>query len=286
MSDKSVMSMKPGLLVALSSRMEGGVKYDRKDLETEKSAGDEASISKWETTKVVEDPEEHARASSVRSKCRSTVSSVCTHTAFGLLCLASKEERLNEAIATAKAMAEAFNATAKTVRIGIFALKGRIAETDDEAARAVSSELRGLLDEMQGGIAEGNVKRIREAAATAKKMGAVLDDATGKKVAKAVDEARSIAKDIMKKLSEGGNAAEQISAMVTAAKLEAIKEARFAFLDFEETAAKADAERLPSTNARALDMSDDDDESSLEDDGVGSSRVTFSKATSARELDV
>lgn len=261
MSEKSVMSMKPGLLVALSSRMEGGVKYDRMDLETEKTAGDEAVITKWETTKVVEDPEEHARASKVRGKCRSLVSSVCTHTAFGLLCLASKEEQLNEAIAQAREMADAFNATAKTVRIGVFALKGRIAETDDEAARAVSSELRELLDEMQGGIAEANVSRIRDAAMRAKKMGAVLDDATGKKVAKAVEEARSVAKDIMKKLAEGGDAAEQVAAMVRSIKLDAIKEARFAFLDFEESTAVT--EKLPVTNARALDT-DDENETSIE----------------------
>lgn len=250
----STMTLKPGLLVVLSTRMEGGVQYSRVDLEASKEAGDDAAVMRWETTKVVEDPAEHERASKARSKCGSLVRSVCTHTAFGLLCRQSREAELDEAIRQAHEVAEVFNASAKTVRIAVFALKGRIAETDDQAALAVSSEMRSLLDEMQAGIGEANVSRIRDAAMRAKKMSAMLDEQTGSKVTKAVEEARNIAKDIMKKLAEGGAAAETVTDMVQKAKLEAIANARYAFLDFEEASV---VEPLPATSGRALDTEDD-----------------------------
>jgi hypothetical protein len=135
----------------------------------------------------------------------------------------------------------------------VYVLKGRIASTDDEAARAIASELRELLDEMKSGIGAGNVEAARDAASRAVKMGQMLDDEAAGKVKRAIDEVREVAKAVVKRMS-GGEAAAEI---VKTIKLEALEAARFAFIDVSDN---VEVESLPPAEARALDLSDDDDD--------------------------
>lgn len=242
----STITLKPGLLVSLHTRMEGGVRYTRVDLDADKAAEGE-SVERWETTKVVEDPAEHETATKVRGKCGSIIRSVCTHSAFGLLCAADKENALDEAIREARERADLFNASAKTVHISVYVLKGRIAESDQEAARAISSELQELMTELKLGVDSANVERIREAASKAKKIGAMLDADAGRKVSEAVEEARAVAREMVKKLVAG----EEVADYLKTVKLTAIDEARGAFLDLDEA---KPIEALPET-PRGLDFS-------------------------------
>lgn len=247
----AIVTLRPGLLVSLSTRMSGGVKYDRTDLE-KRTEEEGARVEKWETTKIVDDPEEYARATKVRSKCGSLVRGACTYSAFGLLCPGSKEGALDEAIGEARRLADAFNATARTVQISVYVLKGRIAESDSEAARAISSEMRELLAEMRAGIAQTDVARIREAASKAKKIGVMLDAETGKKVERAVEEARAVAKELFKRLVED---ADSVAGYVQEVALKSMDEARFAFLDMDEPEAKGEAAAQPA-DVPALDLDD------------------------------
>jgi hypothetical protein len=226
-----VMTLKPGLLVSLSARMAGGVEYARVDLE-EKTEVEGSKVEKWETTKVVADPAEFKQATKVRGKCRSLIASACTKSAFGLLCPAEKEGALDDAIREARALAETFNASASVSQISVFVLKGRIAETDQQAAAAIADELRGLLADMREGIAAADVKKIREAASSAKQMGRMLDEMTAKKITAAVEEARLVAKEITRRLDDPEEA-ESVAAYVQDIKLGSLSEARFAFLDME-----------------------------------------------------
>ncbi len=246
----SIVTLKPGLLVSLHTRLEGGVRYTRVDLEAGRSADDTSTVAKWETTRVVEDAEEHARAVKVRGKCVYIVRSVCSQSAFGLLCASSSEKALDAAIAEARVLADTFNASAQSTRISIYALKGRIAESDGEAARAIASELRELLDNMKAGIDAADVAAIREAANKAKKVGSMLDEATANKVSAAIDEARAVAREIVKRAVSGG---EDAATVVQGIQLKALDEARFAFLDLD-TVEVAKSETLPPIIARPLDV--------------------------------
>ena len=242
-------TLRPGLLVSLHTKLEGGVTYQRVDLDKQDRAT--GKVERWETTKVTEDPKEHEAGVKVRGKVGSLVRGSCAHTSFGLLCPKDKERALDDAIKEARDLADAFNARATTTRVSVFVLKGYIAETDTEAARAIASDLRELLDEMKTGIGEADVAKVRDAANRARKMGAMLDDATSKRVKDAIEEARSVARQIVK----AGDEARQV---ITDVKLTAIDGARFAFLDMEES--KFDGEALPPVSARALDVEEDDGE--------------------------
>jgi hypothetical protein len=258
MTKKSTMTLKPGILVSLKTSKRGGVEYKRKDI----TRGDEAapaeegeaalSVEKWETTKIVADKAEDDRATKARSRVGGLIRSVCTTSAFGLICPETKEKELDEAIAEARATVAVFNETAVNTNIAVYVLKGRIASTDDEAARAIASELRELMDDMRDGIGAGDVEAAREAASKAKKMGAMLDEATTSKVTKAIDEVRAAAKEIAKRVVAG----EDRAAVVKSIKLEELEKARFAFIDMSEPVA---VESLPPTAARPIDVSEDDD---------------------------
>jgi len=248
----ATMTLKPGLLVSLSARMAGGVEYARVDLEKKTEEGG-AKVEKWNTTKVVVDPEEFDRATKVRGKARSIIASVCTKSAFGLLCPADKEKALDEAIVEARSLAETFNASASQSQISVFVLKGRIAETDQQAAAAIADELKGLLAEMREGIGAANVKMIREAASKAKQMGRMLDETTTKKLNAAVEEARNVAKEITRRLDDPSEA-ESVAAYVQEVKFINLSEQRFAFLDMEPMEAAAPAEQ----DVRPVEMEEPD----------------------------
>lgn len=247
----STATLKPGLLVSLRTSLAGGVQYTRVDIDKGTVEG-EAKRAKWETTKVIEDEKEYDRAGKARSRAGALIRAVCVPSAFGLVCPEAREAELDTAIVKARAIADAHNAdeNTRTTRVGVWVLKGRIAQTDDEAARAISSEITQLLNTMQEGISEGDVKKIREAAVDAKKMGAMFDAESAAKVSAAVDEARAAAKEIAKRLT----AKESIAETVQIARYTAINTARFSFLDDSES---AEMKTVPSTKARMLDVESD-----------------------------
>jgi hypothetical protein len=238
----TMKTLRPGLLVSLKSSTRGGISYNRVDLDAsakEIMPGVTAAVEKWETTKTIEDPEEFERATKIRGKCRSLVVGVCASSEFGLLCPASREFDLLRAIDEAKRTAAEFNATAQRTRVEVYVITGRIATDDAEAARAVASEVRGLIEEMQAGIKAADPEAIRAAANKARNLGAMLTDEAQAKVAGAIEEARKAAREFVRRVEKSGETAATVIAEVDMAALNA---ARAAFLDLDDA---KPAESLP-----------------------------------------
>jgi hypothetical protein len=248
----STITLKPGLLVSLRTRMEGGVQYERRDLavSAEEKLDEASAVQKWQTTKTVADPAALERATKARGKCGSLIRGVCAYSEFGLICTVDKEGQLDVAITESRELADRFNAENLGIRISVYALKGRIAQNDQEAARAIGGELRELLDTMQAGVTEIDVEKIREAASRAKKLGATLDADTNKKVQSAIDEVRDVARQIVKKAVEKGA---DVGAYVKTVTLTSLGEARSAFLDLEGEVEIA-GEGLAPVAARDVEM--------------------------------
>lgn len=251
--------LKPGILVSLKTSITGGVTYERRDLTSEELAAKAAEqpqvdvseelaakateqpqvdVSKWETTRIIENVEEHKAATKVRSAAGAAVRAICTATSFGLLCPETREADLDKAVAAARELADQHNRVASSTKVSVYVLKGRIASSDEEAARAIASEVSELLQQMEAGIRAVDVEAVREAAAKAKKMGAVLDEEQGKKINEAVEQARLAAREIVRRVEKGG---EDAGTVLGELETGAIQGARFSFLDMQEGTAPAEA---------------------------------------------
>jgi hypothetical protein len=238
--------LKPGILVSLKTTVRGGVHYDRTDLPPDEVPNGGA-VAKWQTTRIIDDPGEHARATKVRTAAAGVVRKICTSTAFGLLCPESLEPELTAAIEEARRLCDEHNASAASTQVRVFVMKGRIASTDEEAARAIASEVSSLLDQMRAGIKEADPAKIREAANRARELGTVLGPEQAEKVTKAIEAARSAARAIVKRVEKAGEDAAQVVQELTVAPIDV---ARFAFLDMEDGGDGSDkpAEQMPGLN--------------------------------------
>lgn len=246
--------IKPGLLVSLKTSIRGGVNYTRVDLEPEHADENGGRRARWETKKEIEDAQEFDRATQARGKARSAVSAICCSSSFGLLCPMEQEKELDAAVAQARAIAREHNTTAARCYIDVFVLVGRIAQTDEEAARALGAEVRELLDEMKAGVKVLDPEAIREAASKATALEAMLSEDVAGKVSDAIKEARAAAREIVKRAKKGGEQAAAVVAEITLAKLDA---ARFAFLDLDGAEVTREAPA-----GRALDVPAENDVSS------------------------
>ncbi len=236
--------IKPGLLVSLKTTVTGGVQYKRVDLNAPEVAADGAEVARWETTRITEDPAEHERAVKVRGKARSIIAGVCIPTAFGLLCPVDRQGDLDEAVKRARSLVEAHNASNPTTRVAIYTIAGRIASTDEEAMRSISSEMSGLLGAMNTAIDRLDKDAIREAANQAVKLSRMLDESQIQRVSDAIIEARKAANLISKRAKDEGEIAVSILGDIERG---AINRARFAFLDDAPPAVEVDA--MPQANA-------------------------------------
>lgn len=242
--------IRPGLLVSLKSTITGGVQYQKRTIEAEHAVGERSSEATWETTRVVADVEEHAAAVVARGKARAAVTGVCCASTFGLLCPDSNESKLWDAIATAQAIADEHNAKALYTRVEVFALCGRVSDSDVSAARAIGAEVRDLIDRMEEGIRKADPEAIRDAASKARAVSGMLTEDAQRKVGDAIKEARSVARALVAKVEKAGETA---ASVVDGLKLEAINGARFAVLDLLSDGTPDLFETVP-TAGRAIDF--------------------------------
>jgi hypothetical protein len=220
----SSSTLRPGLLVSLKSTIRGNVTYTKKTIDEKKEA--KGSKLRWETVRTITDNDEHERAVVARTKCRVLIASVCAASAFGLLCPEDREKDLATAIEAARKEADEFNKSAKYSHLGVYVMTGRIAQDDVEAVKAINSEVRDLLRDMQSGIKSLDVKAIREAARKARNLGAMLTPEAEKRIKDAIDAARGVARDIVK-------AGETAGVEIDKESVKRITQARTAFLDIE-----------------------------------------------------
>jgi len=236
-------TLRPGLLVSLKTTLVGNVQYAKQVIESEHTTKEGKAKAKWETERTIHDPIEHEAGVKARGKARSTITAVCSNSAFGLLCPETDSDKLEQAIAEARTIAEEFNATAALSRITVYVITGRIAQDDVEAMRAINSEVRDLLSQMQDGVKNLDVAVIREAANKAKNIGNMLTPDAQVRMQFAIDAARKAAREIVK-------AGEGASIEVDKTVIRKITEARTAFLDFDgESEIKA-----PVAEGRAVDL--------------------------------
>lgn len=257
----STTSIRPGLMISLSTRVEGGVSYQRENLDAPETAPATkgATIEKWNTTKIVEDPAEHERAGKVIGKARGLISSVCARTAFGLLCPEEREAEVDAAIVEARKLVAEYNASATFTHCRIYALKGRIANTEEESARAIGEEVATLIAAMNAGIDKLNPEAIRDAAAKAKQLQEMLGPDQADAVKGAIEQARKAARAITKRVINEGEAAAIVLKDLARGSLE---KARIAFLDFEEQSPAVVEAVLPAVNVQrlaGLDLEANDD---------------------------
>lgn len=224
-------TLKPGLLVSLRTSVRGGVDYQRIDLESDHATETGEHVAKWETVRTIPDAQEYERAQKARSKASGIIRAQCAKSAFGLLCPSERSDALSEAIAQAHATCDLFNETSGLCKIEVFALVGKVASDEVEAIRAISAEVRELLQDMETGIKRADPEAIRNAANKARDLGAMLSDDVAKQVNEAIGEARKAAREIVKRVETGAESAADVVKDLSVAK---INTARFSFLDLEQ----------------------------------------------------
>jgi len=239
----NISTLRPGLLVSLKTSLSGNVAYQRRDIEADHIAADGTARAKWETDRIIENPAEYDLAVKTRSKARSIVTSVCTHSQFGLLCPEADREKLDAAMAEAREVVASFNREASLTQVAVFILIGRVAADEVEAVRAINSEISDLLFNMEHGLKRLDVKVVREAAEKAKQLSSMLSPEAAQRAEKAIAVARSAARKIVK-------AGEAAALEIDEATLRTIRESRTMFLDVTE----AEEIQAPEITGRAIDL--------------------------------
>lgn len=236
-------TLRPGLLVSLKTSLTGSVDYFKQTIEAAHIVEGVGEKAKWETLRVIADREEHDKGRKAQAEARSCITKVCTNTAFGLLCPLADKEALTQAVAEARLIAEAFNATAKQARLDVFVIKGQVASDDVEAVKAISAEVRNLMQTMEDGVRNVDAKVIREAANEARRLGTMLAPEAAGRLQVAVEAARTAARKIVK-------AGEQAAQQVDQGAIARLAECRTSFLDLDGAGEVAS----PETAGRGLDL--------------------------------
>lgn len=239
-----VSTLRPGLLVALSTTVKGNVTYKTADIEREHEVEDGSRKARWETEKTVQLPAEHGEAIKIRSQARGKIVGVCSLSSFGLLCPESASGTLRKAIADAQEIAAEFNRRSEITRVNIYAIVGRVAQDDVQAVRAINAEIRELMERMETGLQNLDVGVVREAANKARAIGTMLSPEASERLQIALKAARSAARKIVK-------AAETGAAEIDQQVLATIRQSRTVFLDLTD---KAPEIATPAATGRALDL--------------------------------
>lgn len=248
-------TLRPGFLVSLKTSVKGNVSYFKTTIEDDHLVESGAKVAVWETKRNVEDPAEHEKAKQVRNKAGAIIRAVCSATAFGLLCPEDRADALEKAIKEARVMADAFNREATITQIGIYVITGRVAQNDVEAVRAINSEIRELMEDMEEGLKNLNVVQVRNAANKAKGIGQMLSADASQRVQNAIDVARKSARAIVA-------AGEGVAVEIDLQAIKQIEQQRTAFLELDDTAAVAAVVET----GRAVELDHDPIEDGLTDE--------------------
>jgi hypothetical protein len=255
MSPIKATTIRPGYLVSIKTSIKGGVQYQRVDLDTGLPVADGTEVTRWETTKIVENREESDRATKVRSKARQMIERLCIKTAFGPVCPMDQVSALDAIIANARQLVEESNQTFGHTQIGIYVLKGEVKSDDAEALRSITQEASVLIQQMDDGIKEFDSGKIKDAANRAQALSAMLGEETSAKVNSAVEQARKAARTIVKRIEKEGEDRVIVLADIQRGQIES---ARIAFLDLDGGNTVA-GEALPSVQGQRfadLDLAD------------------------------
>jgi hypothetical protein len=242
------VALRPGFAVQIKCPVEGGVTYRVQPILADAPSEGGESVAKWETTRITADAAEHAAAVALRAKVRNGLTAHCYRVGvFGLMADAPGHAALAEATIAAHAEVDAFNASARTCRISLGVLSTVVRSDDAETVRAIRSEIGSMLREVDAGIKAADPERIRKACNEARVAGQALSADASQAVADAVEAARKVARDMVKRVKESGEGAADTLRTI---KLDALRDARIAFLDLDPAREESEVMQAP----RLLDM--------------------------------
>ena len=112
-------------------------------------------------------------------------------------------------------------------RVSVYVITGRVAPDDVEAVKAISSEVRDLLEAMETGLKNLDVKAVRDAAGRAKSIGNMLSPAAQERITVAIEAARTSARKLVQ-------AGEQVAQQIDLETIKKITEQRLSFLDLDD----------------------------------------------------
>ena len=247
--------MRAGLLLGLHVRIDGGRSYETTPVEVLQDDGT-MKVTRWQTTRTIQDEAEWKAASECATACGGTVRKSATQTDFGPLVPVERIDDLWTAIAEARATARAFNDGAKFSRVRVTMMPAVVGDLAPEVAArvraeaeyAVAGEIRSLLEDMENGIKSADVKGIRDAADKARLLGAMLDETQAAKVGEAIQAARKVARDIVRRVEKSGELASTVLADLNR-ETAAVQAARFTYLDLE-TSLAPEGEALPAVQVQ------------------------------------
>lgn len=246
--------LSPGFLVGLSARTHGGRKTSSTEIDSEREG---ARLTRELRTEIqIDDTIEYEAALKERNRLRGIITAVCIPSEFGPLCPADREAELESAIAEAKAGEAAWNAQAKYTFISISALPAVIAQDSELAATAITAQVRDLLIKTVEAIKAADPKEIRENCKRLRNMSSMLSPELAAKADKALRNARSIARKLVKRVEKAGENAAAVLAEINAAEVDS---ARFEFLELSPLPEGADdgGEPLPAADMQRFDALDD-----------------------------
>ena len=239
-----IRTIRPGVLVSIKTHQSGNRSYQKEEIEHPHVTDGGVERSRWNTTKIVFDPAEAKEASQVANRARYLVTRLCADTAHGPLCPVARREELKAAIAESRELVEEFNRRAVFTRVEVNVICGEVVADDVEAARALFAETEKFMAQMQEGLQQLDVKKVRAACTRVLDIGQMLSPEANANVAQAVNAARAAARKIVA-------AGEQVAIEIDQQAIEKIGQARNAFLDFNmETEIEIEHERF----GRALDF--------------------------------
>lgn len=244
--------LQPGFMIALSSRMKGGIEY--LTLHEEASKREDGSLTqKWETTKNVSDIDEHERGVKVRGAALYEIKKLCVSTPFCLLCPDSNEAELDAGVEVAQGLVAAFNNSSTYTKIRLYVLKAKLLGDDEQTSAAIAGEMRNLFSEMDQAIRKMDPEAIRDAATKADEISQMLVLEQKEKVSEAILSARKVAREITKTIKQKGIGAINVASDYQE-QLLAVSAASKVFLDFEEPTLLAPEDEAAPVQVQELDL--------------------------------
>jgi hypothetical protein len=246
------------------------VTYERVDVSTTNTGiegtNDHTEVVVRTVKRTIEAVDEHNAMDALRSRTRARVKAMCADTIIGWLSPSDRRDALRAAIKTVKAEITQANAGSMFYRVSPGVVVASIETDADVAAATVTEALRDAMDGLKDAINNGDVEQMRAIAMGLKGFDALVSDEAADKVRDAIDEARRIAKFVVKETGKKGRQMEQVLMEINT---EAIDAARFMLIQQESAVGVVEA--MPEVDGRVVDVAVDAPEG--EDDGDVGARV-------------
>lgn len=213
-------------LVAARISVRGGIKYSHANEQTETEGSKE--IAQWETTRRVDDKEEYSRAQSIRNRYNRAVRGLGVESPIGIIVPMDREDLIEDLDRQWSETVDEFNRAARysTIRMDLekFEIKGE----NMRAMENMLGSMRETLGDLKDAINSADYEEIRDVVKRMRGWVSVLPDEQASSVQKAIDDARTQAREIRKALVKKGEQIEEVKRTVSVASVDL---ARFALLD-------------------------------------------------------